>query len=222
MVILNDNSVILSIIKNIDYENKKIDDFLLSIPKNKKDRALKYSYNDCINSIIGYKLLEKEAKEHWGMDKLPPFGYTFYGKPYLKKKATDNFFFNISHTNGCVAVALASSPIGVDVECIKNMDLNIGEMFLNVKEKKQIIDDIDEENTMSEETRIWTLKESYLKRTGIGLIDNLMEVDTTKFRTNATSFKFDEYWVSINSSISDVHLQISVIEDKNLKNKNGI
>ena len=46
-----------------------------------------------------------------------------YGKPYLKGYA--NFHFNVSHTHNAIAVAVADTPIGIDIERIRPLNDSI-------------------------------------------------------------------------------------------------
>ena len=94
------------------------------------------------------------------------------GKPWIDPKVgLYNIQFNLSHTRGLAAVALASrGAIGVDTEEIDDAkaDLAIAEAYFARSEVEML-----QEAPLSERTRrflrLWTLKEAYIKATGEGL-----------------------------------------------------
>lgn len=213
MIPLDASVFILGVVKNIDYNTKNVEKALYSLPYDRQKEALKYAYNDCINSIIGYRLLEHIIKNSLNVKKIPEFSYTHYGKPYFKiKQGLRKLYFNISHTNGCVVVAVSNSKVGIDVETVKNMDLSIKDMFLSTEEMEKVCS--ESWNAKSEATRIWTLKESYLKMKGTGLIDDLFNVNTSKLNLNSISVNIQEYWISANILSGNPSCQLFIYEDK--------
>lgn len=90
--------------------------------------------------------------------------------------------FNISHSAnyGCVAIADNKNlKIGIDLERIKELkDINvIINDYMSKAEQEYIL---NSDNILSNKKvrfyEIWTRKESLLKMTGIGLVDNLNEI----------------------------------------------
>lgn len=93
----------------------------------------------------------------------------FRGKPYFWGTP---FHFNISHTSNSFLLCFSlNQEIGVDLE--RNLsDVKIGELSeyaFSPDERNLLADLFDWKSFL----RIWTLKEAYLKATGIGLIDAL-------------------------------------------------
>jgi 4'-phosphopantetheinyl transferase len=94
------------------------------------------------------------------------------GKPWIDPQVGPHGIqFNISHTRGLVAAALASrGAIGVDVEEIDDTkaDLAIAEAYFARSEVEML-----QQAPPSERTRcffrLWTLKEAYIKAIGEGL-----------------------------------------------------
>lgn len=68
---------------------------------------------------------------------------------------SDEVFFNLSHSHGVIMLGIAPTPIGVDIEKIREFD------FKSIK----FIEAEDEEEFFEK----WTERESYLKFTGDGL-----------------------------------------------------
>ena len=96
------------------------------------------------------------------------------GKKYFKHHG--DVFFNVSHTEGCVAIAIRKGgEIGIDVEAVKNISEKVQERFYGENEKRRIRASDDPGR---EATRIWTRKEAYAKCTGEGLNRRTLAMDT--------------------------------------------
>nr|WP_245248089.1 4'-phosphopantetheinyl transferase superfamily protein [Methanobacterium petrolearium] len=113
----------------------------------------------------------------------PLFGVDHYGKPFLKNYS--DVFFNLSHSEEYVACAVSNSPVGVDIEHIHDIDLNIAKYYFYGSEYKHIIHNKDKKKAFFE---LWVLKESYMKMTGLG------------FR-----LPLDEFSIEINDEIKLIH-----------------
>lgn len=89
-----------------------------------------------------------------------------YGKPYFKELPA--LRFNLSHSGNRALCAVAESDIGCDVELVKEYKEVIAKRFFHPSEIEHLAD--TPPNRIAREFyRLWTLKESYLKCTGIGL-----------------------------------------------------
>lgn len=86
------------------------------------------------------------------------------GKPYFKKHP--DFHFNISHSEDIIAVAMSSAPVGVDIEKLRDVNPKIAERHFTEKEKSYV-------KTNADFFYVWTRKEAYLKKTGVGLRQSL-------------------------------------------------
>ena len=95
------------------------------------------------------------------------------GKPYLKNN--ENFFFSLSHSGSKVLCAIAEVPIGCDIEEMNTPSSQIADRVLAPEERKLFIDKSRDEQREIFYT-LWTGKESYLKLTGEGIVDNLNEI----------------------------------------------
>ncbi|MBE7088321.1 MAG: 4'-phosphopantetheinyl transferase superfamily protein [Clostridiales bacterium] len=62
-----------------------------------------------------WKLLELAVKKSFGLD----FNTLKFKKNESGKWLCDRFYFSLSHSKNAVAVALSTSPVGVDIEIIK-------------------------------------------------------------------------------------------------------
>ncbi|MGI6549056.1 MAG: 4'-phosphopantetheinyl transferase family protein [Syntrophomonadales bacterium] len=93
-----------------------------------------------------------------------------YGKPYLK--GIENFCFNISHSGRWVACAVDHQPVGIDIEEMAPIELDVARHYFSAEEFAYIANQPESERTATFYD-IWTLKESYIKALGWGLSKDL-------------------------------------------------
>ena len=111
---------------------------------------------DCgLNKLFG--LREKEMQ----------YGFTENGRPFFENRP--DIYFSISHSGMKAVAAFSDGEIGADIEKIKNADLKIAKRFFNEKEYEYLNSISDSEKQTSEFYRLWTMKESYMKFTGLGM-----------------------------------------------------
>ncbi|WP_110930773.1 4'-phosphopantetheinyl transferase family protein [Paenibacillus bouchesdurhonensis] len=89
-----------------------------------------------------------------------------YGKPSLREDC--GLHFNNSHSGKWVVCAVDESPVGIDVEEVKEMDFGIAERFFSKQECFDLHRRQDEAK-LNYFFDLWTLKESYIKAAGMGL-----------------------------------------------------
>ena len=114
------------------------------------------------------------------------------GKPYLlSPTGVTAPHISISHTKGLVACAVASSPIGIDVEYWRTRDFTaLANYAFGIRERLEV-----ETGGAASFYHIWTLKEAMAKATGDGLVgvingkDNAACVQNEGF-TQATEWQF--------------------------------
>jgi 4'-phosphopantetheinyl transferase len=98
-----------------------------------------------------------------------------FGKPFLSD--VEGFYFNLSHSDDCIAFVHSNKPVGIDVERIKKFDSRLPKRFFTENERTML--DIAE-NKDYEFARIWTIKESYIKMKGSTLAQMIRHVDVYK------------------------------------------
>ena len=93
-----------------------------------------------------------------------------YGRPEVASScATGGLRFNISHTRGLVACAVAYQAVGVDVESADHMpDLGIADTVF-APEEALVLKSAPPALQRVLFFRLWTLKEAFIKATGEGL-----------------------------------------------------
>ena len=97
----------------------------------------------------------------------PSIDVTSNGKPYLVGE--ESLHFNLSHSEGMVMCAIAEKEVGCDVEKKAVLDRRLAEYVMTEHELDRIYG--LEKDTEQQEMlfRLWTLKESYMKATGLGI-----------------------------------------------------
>ena len=89
------------------------------------------------------------------------------GKPYFRSIP---LHFGISHCDGCAVCAISDTPIGADCETIRKFKQRTAEKSFTSSELA-LISGSDEMLS-----RLWSLKESYVKFTGTGLAGHFNDV----------------------------------------------
>lgn len=139
-------------------------------------------------NISSQDFLSKILKENYNIDKYELI-YNEYGKPFLKD---NNLFFNISHDNNLVVIAISDKNIGIDIEYLTYNRFVLKKCF-NEKEQHKVNDKVNKEK---EFTKIWVMKEAYVKMKGTGIITDLKDIDTTKIK-NIDIIDNEEYIIAI-------------------------
>lgn len=105
------------------------------------------------------------------------------GKPFLNK--APDIFFNISHCDGLVVCAFHNHPIGADAELPGYFPEVLIDRALS-KQEKDFLQKTGTTPSLREEWfyRLWTLKEAYVKKSGIGIDTNLTDFSFSFTQSN--------------------------------------
>lgn len=101
--------------------------------------------------------------------------YSENGKP-----VADNLFFNVSHAGDYVVGVSSDCDVGCDIEKIIDAPIEIAEHYFNQSEIEYIKSESDKNKAFF---TLWTLKESYMKMTGMGMslpLDSFEIIKTEK------------------------------------------
>ena len=79
-----------------------------------------------------------------------------------------NIKFNISHSGTKVMCTVSDCDIGCDVEKITDIDMDIAKQFFFAEEYAALMNCQDKNSRNDLFFRYWTLKESFMKATGLG------------------------------------------------------
>lgn len=139
-----------------------------------------------------YDLLKRMLKEHFNIEN-EPILKTENGKPYIKK---DGVHFSISHTKGLVCCAIASFPIGIDCEKIKEESK---ERFIKISNRFFVKNEFEYLKSKNfspiDFYKIWTGKESTIKKLGTTMKD-VKNIDVTEEKI--CYYVENEYIIAIN------------------------
>jgi 4'-phosphopantetheinyl transferase len=162
---------------------------------------LRFLDNEKINRIKKYKFIEDQVRALYGdflvrYILVEKYGYkneeikyrtNKFGKPFLEN--IQNIHFNYSHSGDWVVCAIDNKPIGIDIQEMVNINLDISKFILSEKELHymRMNKEIDQKRCFFD---LWTLKESYIKALGIGM-----------------SKELKSFTVEINKSMGKIHCE---------------
>lgn len=161
------------------------------LPTERRRKALRYRFDiDRKMSVISYLMLLYALRENYNITN-PQIAYSVYGKPYLTEYP--DIYFNISHCpKGCVCV-VSDHEVGVDIQDIRPFSWDIAKRVCCDNELKMLQNAADKDKTF---TRIWAMKESYLKMTGSGITD-IIFTDTTSLTKQIDIFENEDYVMAV-------------------------
>ena len=113
------------------------------------------------------------------------------GKPYLADQP--GLFFNLSHSGTRVLCALSDGEIGCDVERVKAPRLKVARRCFHPLEVRALDQCKDPAAQAALFYKLWTLKESFLKVTGLGF----------QLPLNAFSIELEGETITVNQSVDD-------------------
>lgn len=115
------------------------------------------------------------------------------GKPYLP--AYPEFHFSISHSADLVVCAVASIPVGVDIELPRNVRSGIAERWFSRAEQTLLAQD------SSAFFDLWMAKEAVLKEIGCGLCGGLQTVSVSLSPTPHLTAPVQGQWHALTRAI---------------------
>ncbi len=158
------------------------------MPTSRLEKFGKYKFRkDKELALLSYGLLCYALKAEHGIDPPIELLYEKYGKPYLANNK--DVHFNISHCKLGVACILSDSPCGIDIEEIRPYNEALAKKVCSESELA-LLEQSD--NKPLDFCKIWTCKESILKRNGTGIYEIKRELD----KSETLSHIYDNYVVS--------------------------
>ncbi len=143
--------------------------FLSQVSAERRAQASRFVRQaDAYRSVLGEILTRLTLSK---LTELRPADLSFtrnsYGKPSLSHHT--NVPFNVSHSGDWIAlISGGTNELGVDVEKIAPIDMQIAERFFSPMES-QFLATVPVDRQLDTFYRLWTLKESYIKAVGMGL-----------------------------------------------------
>lgn len=150
------------------------------ISEERRLRASEYLFWDDVKRCVMGEMLVLYAL--YDFFEMPPNKIEFelleYGKPVIK--GANECQFSLSHSGKWVVCAVSSSLVGIDIEKKDERHTQIAKNYYTEYENNRIQMISDYEGRIEEFYKIWTLKESYMKITGLGLYKG---TDTFEFHS---------------------------------------
>ncbi|MCP5051431.1 MAG: 4'-phosphopantetheinyl transferase superfamily protein [bacterium] len=143
-----------------------LDELMECVDPSKKVRLRRFvREEDRLRGLFGDLLIRDLITQKTGLaNEDIEFGTNDYGKPYLKNQG--DFHFNISHSGDWVVAAIDDMPVGIDIEQIQHIDLDISKNYFSNDEHRDLMGKSDR---IAYFFTLWSLKESYIKILGKGL-----------------------------------------------------
>ena len=140
--------------------------YRLADPERRK-KADRFRFQRDRNLSLGAGLLLQYALHRAGFDEAPEIACDGNGKPFLKAPA--DLFFSLSHSGTMAVCALSEKEVGCDIERLGEGKLSVARRFFHPDE----VAALEKSGDVRDFFRLWTCKESYLKCTGLGLLQPL-------------------------------------------------
>lgn len=206
---LLNNDIKLFFLNNLKIKNlKTVKQLSLKICPKRLIKIQNYPPIKQLQSLIAFWLLLYALKFNLKITHKLEF-FKINGKLHLK--FPKNVFFNLSHTNDAAVCALATSEIGVDIETVRPINLNLAKKICCYSE-------LIEFNKISTPNdfliKLWTIKESYAKMKANSIFYNLQNLNYRNMK-NIQSIKLKNYIISI-SCKTNTKLKIKQVNFKNL------
>lgn len=171
-----------------------LDEALTALPAWRRDEVMRYRREvDRRVRVVAHRLLHQLLDEEFGLnlDTLR-VEHNEHGKPFFPD--FPDAHFSISHCDVAVAVAVAHEPVGIDVEMVTPLDLEVANRVLSADELRDVLAAPRPDVAF---TRLWTVKESYLKMLGTGLVDDLPSLTIPTSRICTSVSPTSRYVISI-------------------------
>lgn len=218
------NRIYLSKI-NLSLSQQKFNTLLQVISEENREKCLRFKFKeDALRTLYGELMVRHVLHKHFSLKNEDiKIVRSDNGKPFIKGCP---IHFNISHAGDFVVCAFSEQEVGIDIEKIKKIDLDIAKRFFCQSEYEDLLAQ-NPTKQLDYFYSLWTLKESYLKwlgsgmsipldsfcfkvaDTGISCLDNIRKV-TPFFK----QFSITGYKLSLCSTIDDFpNIENLILED---------
>lgn len=156
-------------------------DLLSLLTKEEVARSDSFRQQADANRFVTGRLITKKLLGYYGM--IVPSAIVIQpgekGKPVAHSDTSAVLPpFNISHSGNKVLLAFSNDPVGIDIEQVKNVELEILAEAVFSPEELHLFRTADNSPDMF--YQLWTRKEALLKNIGVGLLDDLRSIDISQ------------------------------------------
>jgi len=106
---------------------------LEAVSEEKRCRVKKIKkFDDALRTLLADAMLRVTLVKEFGLKNSDIVFYkNEFGKPFLKGK---NIFFSISHSGEWASIAVDCDNLGVDIEKVRDINLNVAKRFFSMEE----------------------------------------------------------------------------------------
>ncbi|MBQ7513663.1 MAG: 4'-phosphopantetheinyl transferase superfamily protein [Prevotella sp.] len=141
------------------------------LSQQRREQCLRFKHDIGRNTCAAaYLLLIEGLRQEYGITEPPLLAYGEHGKPYIVGRP--DIHFNISHCSQAAICVLSDKPVGVDIEGFRRYRESLMRYTMNDAEQRQIL---QAQRPDVEFTRLWTMKEAVVKRSGEGIAGRSMQ-----------------------------------------------
>lgn len=174
--------------------NEKYTNCLLSLPETVQTRILKKKNEEdrklsCIGYFCAAEIYKKQENEHC------EFAFLEGGKPVF---LDGGLCFSISHSKDIVITAVDNKNLGVDIEKVREINLNLVKKVCTEREEEYLQGAKSTQDQIIRFFKIWTAKEAYFKYSGTGIV-GLKKVDYFEIKQNIKRIEIPGYILSVYS-----------------------
>ncbi|MGN0577755.1 MAG: 4'-phosphopantetheinyl transferase family protein [Ruminiclostridium sp.] len=159
--------------------------------------------NARLSSAYAYILLRYCLLKEYGITGKPVFDYSDYGKPEIRGSS---LHIGISHAKNAVVCAADSLPLGLDIQDIRKISKRAAEHFCT---KEELLQAENAPDRFEELSRIWCIKESRGKLTGLGFQEGFGGFSAQELLRSGTAkiIKKGDFFISLCSEKPDFEIR---------------
>ncbi|MEW4309704.1 4'-phosphopantetheinyl transferase superfamily protein [Rossellomorea marisflavi] len=168
--------------------------FISSVDHRKRERIKAFKRDvDRKRSLVGDVLIRSMVSDGVIPNEMLKYEYNDHGKPRFVDM--ENSHFNLSHAGEWVVAVVDSSPVGIDIEQMSDVDYEgIARSFFHRDEVRWLL---TQDTFLKREAFyiLWTLKESFIKAIGKGLFIPLDSFSVEVDRLRHVSFNGEAHTI---------------------------
>lgn len=133
------------------------------LPEERLEKTVRLRGENARKATLGAWLLLYAALKQEGLHALPgSYTYGVYGKPQR-----EDIFFNLSHAGRCALCVVSDREVGCDIERVRPISTRLTDRLFS-DEERRLLAGLSGAARDEMSVRLWTLRESYVKKTGEG------------------------------------------------------
>lgn len=166
----------------------------------------------------GELLLRHVLGEVYGKIPAVSYGENQYGKPNLTSHP--GIFYSLSDTDGCVAVAVGDSELGLDIERLRPVDMRTARRFTQAEREYVGGGDGADERFFA----LWTRKEAFMKYRGMGFSLPMKSFSALPDGQgeHIASRRTGELFIALCAGDAEPDFEMSIISEDELLDEYGI